>query len=77
MGKKLAVTLADELDPKTRTYLANINVQAGETLEAGEVLFTTRLYDIDEMRRFERGRKTQEGNAEQAVTRLMLSVIMF
>jgi hypothetical protein len=55
VGKKLAVTLADELDPKTRAYLANINVQAGEALEAGEVLFTTRLYDMDEMRRFERG----------------------
>jgi hypothetical protein len=55
VGKKLAVTLADELDPKTRAYLTNINVQAGEALEAGEVLYTTRLYDMDELRRFERG----------------------
>ena len=55
VGKKLAVTLADELDPKTRAYLSNINVQAGEALEAGEVLYTTRLYDTDELRRFERG----------------------
>ena len=30
-------------------------VQAGEALEAGEVLYTTRLYDMDELRRFERG----------------------
>ena len=55
VGKKLAVTLADELDPKTRAYLTNINVQAGEAMEAGEVLYTTRLYDMDELRRFERG----------------------
>ena len=55
VGKKLAITLADELDPKTRAYLAKINVQAGEALEAGEVLYTTRLYDMDELRRFERG----------------------
>jgi hypothetical protein len=55
VGKKLAVTLADELDSKTRAYLTNINVQAGEALEAGEVLYTTRLYDMDELRRFERG----------------------
>jgi hypothetical protein len=48
VGKKLAVTFADELDSKTRAYLANINVQAGEALEAGEVLYTTRLYDMDE-----------------------------
>ncbi|MDR0472361.1 MAG: hypothetical protein LBH43_01635 [Treponema sp.] len=55
VGKKLAVTLAKDLDPKTRGYLEKINVQAGEALEAGEVLFTTRLYDMDELRRFERG----------------------
>jgi hypothetical protein len=55
VGKKLAVTLADELDSKTRAYLANINTRAGEALEAGEVLYTTRLYDMDELRRFERG----------------------
>jgi hypothetical protein len=55
VGRKLAVTLAEELDPKTKAYLAGINVQAGQALEAGEVLYTTRLYDADEMRRFERG----------------------
>ena len=55
VGKKLAVTLAEELDPKTRGYLEKINVQAGEALEAGEVLYTTRLYDMEEMRRFECG----------------------
>jgi hypothetical protein len=52
VGKKLAVTLADDLDPKTRGYLEKITVQAGEALEAGEVLYTIRLYDMDEMRRF-------------------------
>jgi len=53
VGKKLAVTLADELDPKTRAYLAKINVQAGEALESGEMLYITRLYDVSELRRFE------------------------
>jgi len=55
VGKKLAVTLAKELDTKTRNYLADINMKAGEALEAGEVLYMTRLYDIEELRRFERG----------------------
>jgi hypothetical protein len=55
MGKKLAVTLADGLDSKTKAYLAKINVQAGEALEAGEVLYVTKLYDMEELRRFERG----------------------
>lgn len=55
IGKKLAVTLADELDPETRDYLEKINVQAGKALEAGEVLYTTRLYDMDELRKFGRG----------------------
>jgi hypothetical protein len=54
VGKKLAVTFAPELDAKTRNYLADINVKAGEALEAGEILYTTRLYDMDELRRFER-----------------------
>jgi len=55
IGKKLAITLADELDPKTRAYFEKITVQAGEALEDGEVLYTTRLYDMEELRRFERG----------------------
>jgi hypothetical protein len=55
IGKKLAVSFSEELDSKTRSYLEKINVQAGEALQAGEVLYTTRLYDIEELRRFERG----------------------
>ena len=54
VGRKLVVSFAKELDPKTMAYFVDINVQAGEALEAGEVLYTTRLYDIDELRRFER-----------------------
>ena len=54
IGKKLAVTLTDELAPKTRSYFAKITAQAREALEAGEVLYTTRLYDTDELRKFER-----------------------
>jgi hypothetical protein len=45
--------LAEELDPKTRSYLEKINVEAGEAMESGEVLYTTRLYDMDELRRFD------------------------
>jgi hypothetical protein len=45
---RLAVTLDEGLDPKTRAYLEGVIV------EAGEVLYTTRLYDMDELRRFER-----------------------
>jgi len=55
VGKKSAVTFAPELDGKTRKHLTDINVKAGEALEAGEVLYVTRLYDLDEIRRFERG----------------------
>jgi hypothetical protein len=54
IGDRLAVTLDEGLDPKTRAYLEGVIVEAGEAMEAGEVLYTTRLYDIEEMRRFER-----------------------
>jgi len=66
VDKKLAVTFSESLDPKTRAYLSKVAVQAGEALEAGEVLFVTRLYDMDELRRFERGadrlKKEMRGN---------------
>jgi hypothetical protein len=55
VGKKLAITFAPELDAKTKRYLTDINVKAGEALQAGEVLYMTTLYDMDELRRFERG----------------------
>ncbi|MDR1838911.1 MAG: hypothetical protein LBQ93_04910 [Treponema sp.] len=55
VGKKLAVTFAPEMDTKTRKYLTDINVKAGESLQAGEILYMTSLYDMDELRRFERG----------------------
>jgi hypothetical protein len=54
VGKTLAVTLAEELDPKTKAYFANINAEAGRALEAGEVILPVRLYDMDELKRFER-----------------------
>ena len=53
VGEKLAVTFSDALDAKTRAYLTKINIQAGEALEAGEILYTTRLYDAGELKRFE------------------------
>ena len=55
IGKKLAVSFSETLDAKTRAYLTKINVQAGEALEAGEILYMTRLYDLEELKRFERG----------------------
>jgi hypothetical protein len=55
IGDRLAVTLDEGLDPKTRAYLTDINAKAGQALETGEVLYTTLLYDADELRRFERG----------------------
>jgi hypothetical protein len=54
IGKKLAVVFDEGLDPKTRSYLEGIIAEAGEALEAGEVLYATRLYDMEELRRFER-----------------------
>jgi hypothetical protein len=54
IGDRPAVTLDEGLDTKTRAYLEGVIVEAGEALEAGEVLYTTRLYDRDELRRFER-----------------------
>lgn len=55
VGKKLAVTFSESLDSKTRAYFTKIAVHAGEALEAGEVLYVTRLYDMEELKRFERG----------------------
>jgi hypothetical protein len=54
IGDRLAVTLDEGLDPKTRAYLEGVVVEAGEALEAREVLYITRLYDPEELRRFER-----------------------
>jgi hypothetical protein len=54
IGDRPAVTLDEGLDPKTRSYLEGVIVEAGEALESGEVLYTARLYDMDELRRFER-----------------------
>jgi hypothetical protein len=54
IGDRLAVTLNEGLDPKTRSYLEGVIVEAGKALEAGEVLYTARLYDREELRRFER-----------------------
>jgi hypothetical protein len=51
IGDRLAVTLDEGLDPKTRAYFEKVVVETGE---AGEILYTTRLYDRDELRRFER-----------------------
>jgi hypothetical protein len=54
IGDRLAVTLDEGLDPKTRAYFEGVITEAGEALEAREMLYVTRLYDRDELRRFER-----------------------
>jgi hypothetical protein len=54
IGDRLAVILNEGLDPKTRSYLEGVIVEAGEALEAGEVILPVRLYDMEEMRRFKR-----------------------
>ncbi|MDR0655869.1 MAG: hypothetical protein LBG22_06095 [Treponema sp.] len=51
IGDRLAVTLDEGLDPKTRAYLEGVIAEVGE---AGEVILPVRLYDMDELRRFER-----------------------
>jgi hypothetical protein len=48
LHNRLAVTLDGGLDPKTRACFEGVIV------EAGEVLYATRLYDREELRRFER-----------------------
>jgi hypothetical protein len=54
IGNRPAVTPDEGLDPKIRLYPEGVIVEAGKALAAGEVLYTTRLYDRDELRRFER-----------------------
>jgi hypothetical protein len=54
VGNRPAVTLDEGLDRKTRGYLEGVIVEAGKALQAGEVLYTTRLYDLEELRRFDR-----------------------
>jgi hypothetical protein len=54
IGDRPAVTLDEGLDPKTRAYFEGVIVEAGEALEAGEVLYAARLYDPEELRRFSR-----------------------
>jgi hypothetical protein len=54
IGDQPAVALDEGLDPKTRACLEGVIVEAGRALEAGEVLYTTRLYDMEELQRFDR-----------------------
>jgi hypothetical protein len=54
IGDRLAVTLDEGLDSKTRSYLEWVIVETGRALEAREVILPVRLYDMDELRRFER-----------------------
>jgi hypothetical protein len=48
------VTLDKGLDPKTRSYLEDVVVEAGRALEAGEEILPVRLNDMDELRWFSR-----------------------
>jgi hypothetical protein len=53
IGDRLAATLDEGLDPRTRGCLEGVIVEAGKALEAGEALYVTRLYDPEELRRFQ------------------------
>jgi hypothetical protein len=54
IGRTLAVQISDKLDAKTRSYFKKIILAAGNAMQEGEVILPVRLYDTDEMRRFER-----------------------
>jgi len=57
IGKTLAIQISDKLDTKTRNYFKKIILIAGEAMQEGEVILPVRLYDIDELRSFERAAK--------------------
>jgi hypothetical protein len=54
IGDRLAVTLDEGMDFKTKAFFEGVITEAGEALETGEILYITMLYDRDELRRFER-----------------------
>ena len=54
MGGKQVIHISDEIDAKTRSYFKKIIHIAGKALQEGEVMLPVRLYDMEELRRFER-----------------------
>ena len=57
IGKTLAIQISDKLDTKTRNYFKKYILIAGEALQRGEVILPVQLYDMDELKRFERSLK--------------------
>ena len=53
IGKTLAIQISDKLDARTRAYFKKIILIAGEAMHEGEVVLPVRLYDMDELRKFE------------------------
>ena len=54
IGKTPAIQISNKLDSRTRAYFKKIILLAGTAMQEGEVILPVRLYDMDELRRFER-----------------------
>jgi len=54
IGGKKAVHINEELDAKTANYFKKILLAAGKAMTENEVLLPVRLYDMEELKRFER-----------------------
>jgi len=54
IGKTIAVQISDKLDTKTRNYFRKLILTAFEAMQEGEIILPIKLYDHDELRRFER-----------------------
>ncbi|MDR0504091.1 MAG: hypothetical protein LBH16_12320 [Treponema sp.] len=54
IGGKQAIHLSENLDSRTYNYFKKIILIAGKAMEENEVVLPVRLYDMDELKRFER-----------------------
>lgn len=54
IGKTPAIQISDKLDARTRAYFKKIILIAGKAMQEGEVILPVRLYDMDELRSYER-----------------------
>jgi len=54
IGRTLAIQISDKLDAKTSNYFKKIILIAGTAMQEGEVILPVRLYNTEEVRRFER-----------------------
>ena len=54
VGRTLAIQISDKLDARTRNYFKKIILLAGKSMQEGNVILPIQMYDMDELRRFER-----------------------